>query len=235
MGGMGWFSRRRKTGPDEELTAPADPKDAEGDSEPGATEPATAELDIAESAAELDIAGSGAELDIAESGAESGAEPGLAELDIGDLGPEFEAGRPWTGRALLLPATPTPTNASELARIAAEAAQSVAGIELDFSPASLEQVDGILDGFRDAGSDVMAESIFIFGCYIGEVMVRNAGYIWVDTPADLAKHLGILTVYHPETQAHANPINKAFKRVDYGEPDNLPYFYQVFASDGPFG
>ncbi|WP_232007178.1 hypothetical protein [Mycobacterium intermedium] len=210
---MGWFSRRRKTDPDEELTAPVTPADAEGDSDPGASEPDTAEPDVYE----------------------PGTAKPVAELDIGEVGPEFEAGRPWTGRALLLPATPTPANASELARIATEAAQTVAGIDLDFSPASLQVVDGILDGFREAGSDIMAESIFIFGCYIGEVLVRNAGYEWVNTPADLAKHLGVLTVYHPETQAHANPINKAFKRVDYGEPDNLPYFYQVFAGDGPFG
>lgn len=156
-----------------------------------------------------------------------------ADIDIAPEEFDSDAGRPWTGRALLLPARPTPANASELARIAAEAAQTVAGIELDFSPASLHQVDGILDGFRDAGSDIMAESIFIFGCYLGEVMVRHAGYVWVDTPADLAKHLGVLTVYHPGTQSHANPINKAFKRVDYGDPDNLPYFYHVFTSEDP--
>ena len=28
----------------------------------------------------------------------------------------------------------------------------------------------------------------------------------------------------------ANPIGKAFKRVDLGETENLPYFYQVFTN-----
>ena len=64
-------------------------------------------------------------------------------------------------------------------------------------------------------------------------MVRNADYVWVDTPADLARHLGTLTVHHPGTGANANPINKAFKRVDYGEPDNLTYFYRVFTAEDP--
>lgn len=144
-----------------------------------------------------------------------------------------DAGPPWTGRALVLPATPTPANAAALANVAAQAAQAVAGIELDFSPASLQQLDDILAKFRGPGSDAMAETIFVFGCYIGEVMVRHAGYVWVETPADLVQHLGKLTVYHSGKESHANPINKAFKRVDYGDPDNLPYFYHVFTTDNP--
>lgn len=142
--------------------------------------------------------------------------------------PRADAGPPWVGRALSLPAMPTPDAAPELARRAVEAALKVSGINLDYSPASLHHVDAILDGFRKPGSDVMAETIFVFGCYLGEVMVRNAGYVWVDTPTDLARHLGALTVHHPDTDSHANPISKAFKRVDYGEPDNLTYFYRVF-------
>lgn len=144
-----------------------------------------------------------------------------------------EAGPPWNGRALLLPATPSPATAADIARRAVEAAEALSAIDLDFSPASLAEVDAILDGFRGPGSDVMAEPIFALGCYLGEVMVRNAGYVWVDTPADLARHLGMLTVYHPGTQTHANPISKAFKRVDYGSPDNLTYFYRVYTTERP--
>ena len=166
----------------------------------------------------------------------SGPEPEITRATRARLpvSPESSAGPPWTGRALQLPAAPTPANAGELASSAADAARQVAGIELDFSPASLQQVDEILDGFRQAGSDFLAESIYVFGCYLGEVMVRHAGYQWVETPDDLVRHLGRLTVYHPGTRSHANPIDKAFKRVDYGDPDNLPYFYRVFTADNPF-
>ncbi|WP_244895922.1 hypothetical protein [Mycobacterium asiaticum] len=146
------------------------------------------------------------------------------------IAPKTDAGPPWVGRALRLPVLPTPAAAAELAGRAADAAREVSGVELDYSPDSLEYVDAMLEVFREPGSDVMAESIFLFGCYIGEVLVRNAGYVWVDTPDHLAQHLGTLTVYHPGTGAHANPISKAFKRVDYGKPDNLPYFYRVYAA-----
>ncbi|MDT5222814.1 MAG: hypothetical protein QOG19_221 [Mycobacterium sp.] len=157
-------------------------------------------------------------------GAPSDQAPGAARAD---------AGPPWTGRALLLPAVPAATTASGLAARAADAARTMFDIELDFTPGSLDQVDTILNGFREPGSDRMAEFIFIFGCYLGEVMVRNADYVWVDTPADLVRHLGALTVHNPGTGANANPINKAFKRVDYGEPDNLTYFYRVFTAEDP--
>jgi hypothetical protein len=127
---------------------------------------------------------------------------------------------------------PTSVTASELAARAADAAEKMFDIQLDFTPASLQHVDAILNGFREPGSDRMAEFIFIFGCYIGEVMVRNADYAWVETPAELARHLGALTVQHRDTGAQANPISKAFKRVDYGEPDNLAHFYRVFTTEG---
>ncbi|WP_241010748.1 hypothetical protein [Mycobacterium camsae] len=106
-------------------------------------------------------------------------------------------------------------------------------IELDYKPESLRHVDRILDGFREPGSNAVAESIFVFGCYLGEVMVRNAGYEWVDTPPDLAKQLGMLTVYRASTRAHASPIWKAFKRVDNGESDSVTYFYHVFTTIDP--
>src|SRR6202048_990237 len=87
-----------------------------------------------------------------------------------------DAGPPWTGRALLLPTMPAATTASGLAARAADAARTVFDIELDFTPGSLHRVDEILHGFREPGSDRMAEFIFIFGCYLGEVMVRHADY-----------------------------------------------------------
>lgn len=161
-----------------------------------------------------------------------GEEGAAVEVISGDAA-AVAAGPAWTGRALLLPAVPSPATAAEIAGRAVAAAQTLSAVELDFSPASLHDVDAILDGFRGPGSDLMAEPIFVLGCYLGEVMVRNAGYVWVDTPAELAQHLGSLTVYHPGTHTHANPISKAFKRVDYGSPDNLTYFYRAYTTDSP--
>lgn len=85
-------------------------------------------------------------------------------------------GAAWTGRPLRLPAPPRAEHAAELAQWAVDAARSVSGVELDYSPGSLSLVDGILEEFREPGSDAVAETIFVFGCYVGEVLVRNASY-----------------------------------------------------------
>lgn len=139
-------------------------------------------------------------------------------------------GPAWTGRGLRLPAPPDPEHAAELAQRAVDAARNVSGVELDYSPGSLSLVDGILDEFREPGSDAVAETIFVFGCYLGEVLVRNAGYEWVDTPPEVARYTFPLTIYRASTAAHANPIGKAFKRVDNGDTDSVAYFYSVFSA-----
>ncbi|MBU8820423.1 hypothetical protein KL864_31595 [Mycolicibacterium goodii] len=140
-------------------------------------------------------------------------------------------GPAWTGRGLRLPAPPDPEHAAELAQRAVDAARNVSGVELDYSPASLSLVDGILEEFREPGSDAVAETIFVFGCYVGEVLVRNAGYEWVNTPPEAARYTFPLTIYRASTAGHANPIGKAFKRVDNGGTDSVAYFYSVFATD----
>lgn len=86
-----------------------------------------------------------------------------------------------------------------------------------------------LDSFREPGSDAVAETIFVFGCYIGEVLVRNADYQWVRTPPEVARMFMPLTVFRASTVSRVNPIGKAFKRVDNGPIDDIPYFYQLFS------
>lgn len=137
----------------------------------------------------------------------------------------------WSGRSLRLPVPPEPEYAAALADRVVVASRSVSGVELDYHPASLSAVDAILDGFSASGSDTLAETIFAFGCYIGEVMVRHAGFRWVQTPSELTGTLGPLTVYRESSGAHVNPIGKAFKRVDNGPVDDLRYFYDIFTRD----
>lgn len=143
-------------------------------------------------------------------------------------------GPAWTGRALRLPVAPTADHAAELAHRAVDAERNINGIELGYTAASLNRVDEILEVFRGPGSDATAESVFVFGCYVGEVLVRNAGYAWVDSSPEVACWGGQLTVYRASDKAHASPIWKAFKRVNNGEVDSVAYYYQVCAavSDG---
>ncbi|WP_241473877.1 hypothetical protein [Mycolicibacterium neoaurum] len=144
-------------------------------------------------------------------------------------------GPAWSGRPLRLPAPPDPEHAAEHAQRVVVAAQSISRVVLDFSPASLRDVDAILDDFAESGSNAVAETVFAFGCYIGEVLVRHSGYHWVATPAGLSATLGPLTVYRESTGARVNPISKAFKRVDYGPVDDLMYFYDIFTRNGVSG
>lgn len=143
-------------------------------------------------------------------------------------------GPAWSGRGLRLPAPPTAEHAAQLAQRAVDAERNISGVELDYSPASLVRVDEVLDSFREPGSDAVAETIFVFGCYVGEVFVRHADYEWVDNSPETARYTFPLTVYRAAAKTHANPIGKAFKRVDNGAVDSVAYFYQVFAGEtGP--
>lgn len=132
---------------------------------------------------------------------------------------------------------PTAKHASDLAQRAVDAERNINGVELDYTPESLNRVDDILNSFRAPGSDAVAETIFVFGCYVGEVLARNASYEWVDSSPEVARWGGQLTLYRASDMAHASPIWKAFNRVNYGEADSVAYFYQacavVSSSDRP--
>jgi hypothetical protein len=129
---------------------------------------------------------------------------------------------------------PTPENASRFAADIVKAAQNVSGVALDYSADSLKHVDDIIEGMRSEGcsADQVAETLFGFGCYVGEVLVRQAGATWqqsADTP--MANFAGFPLVLHLRGQSYCNPIAKAFKRLDNGPEDSLPYFYAVFTKD----
>ncbi len=131
---------------------------------------------------------------------------------------------------------PTPDNAPLFAADIATSTADITGTALDFSPGSLKVVDDIIDGFRREGcnSDQVAETLFGFGCYVGEVLVRNARGQWRNTgDTKMANLAGFPLVVELPNDAICNPIGKAFKRIENGEEDSLPYFYQVFAQARP--
>lgn len=53
----------------------------------------------------------------------------------------------------------------------------------------------------------------------------------MDTPPEVARYTFPLTIYRASTATHANPIGKAFKRVDNGDIDSVAYFYRVFTAE----
>jgi hypothetical protein len=127
---------------------------------------------------------------------------------------------------------PTPENAANFAADIAAAAFRISGAKLDYSVGSLQPVDDILEKMRGDGvkSTQVAETLFGFGCYVGEVFVRNVAAIWRNSAdTKMAGMPGFPLVIQTGADAFCNPIGKAFKRVDNGIEDSLPYFYQVFS------
>lgn len=87
-------------------------------------------------------------------------------------------------------------------------------------------------GLRARAAAATAQTVFTFGCYLGEVMFRHAGYRWVDTPPGPARNLGPLAVCRTADSGYANPIGTAVKRVDNGAADSVAYFNRVFTTTG---
>jgi hypothetical protein len=128
---------------------------------------------------------------------------------------------------------PTPENAPKFAAEIVAAAADISGVKLDYSVASLSSVDEIIEGLRQNGCtpDQVGETLFGFGCYVGEVFVRRAGGRWRNAgETSMANFAGFPLVVELGEESFCNPIGKAFKRLENGEEDSLPYFYQVFAA-----
>jgi hypothetical protein len=123
---------------------------------------------------------------------------------------------------------PTPEHMADHATVAVQAASSVEGILLDFDVASLSAVDGILGRFHDErlNRDQVGETVFSLGAYIGEVIVRSAGGSWTTVADDHPLGSRWPLVDLPSGRL-LNPIGKAFKRLENGEVDSIPYFYSA--------
>jgi hypothetical protein len=81
----------------------------------------------------------------------------------------------------------------------------------------------------------MNETICLFGCYLGEVIIQNHGGQWKlagDTgfrnlaPADML-------VLETPNKAVWNPLGKAFKLLENGMEDSLAFFYGVATAKLP--
>jgi hypothetical protein len=129
---------------------------------------------------------------------------------------------------------PTPEYAAQHAELMIQPARDISGVDLDFSPGSLEAIDRIIDQMRLEGvrSDQVAETLFGFGCYVGEVFVRSNGACWRPTDeTGMAGLAGFPIVVELGPDNICNPIGKVFKRLENGDEDSLVYFYRVFGGE----
>jgi hypothetical protein len=126
-------------------------------------------------------------------------------------------------------------NAADHARLAVEAAREH-DVELDYSPASLEGLDAEVEGLREEGlsGEDAAEVLFVFGCYLGEVMVRGLGGRWAPTARSALRGVTPwpMVVALPDGSAW-DAIGKAYRRLELGDSEYLPAFYAAAERRGP--
>jgi hypothetical protein len=133
--------------------------------------------------------------------------------------------------ALRFPASAT--NAAAHARLAVQVAREEFDLELDFSPRSLEDVDAQIESLRDDGmtGEDAAEALFVFGCYVGEVMVRHLRGAWVPTARSPLRDVSPWPmVVRLRSGATWDPIGKAYRRLELGDSEYLPAFFAAAAA-----
>jgi hypothetical protein len=123
-------------------------------------------------------------------------------------------------------------NAFDHAQLAVEAAYEDSGLDLDYTPHSLEQVDAQIESLRDDGltGEDVAEALFVFGCYIGTVMARALGGRWVDTARSPLAGVSPwpMVVVLPHGSAW-DAIGKAYMRLELGDSEYLPAYFTLAA------
>jgi len=101
-------------------------------------------------------------------------------------------------------------------------------LPLDYSVASLRVVDFLIDGLRKGGADRerARETLFGLGAYVGEVLVRRAGAVWVDCDAHQRAYFGqSVGVRMPDGRVW-NPLGKVHNRFEADGPEeSLQTFY----------
>jgi len=105
------------------------------------------------------------------------------------------------------------------------------GLHLDYGVPSLGQIDGILDDLRrDQRFETIQPILFSLGCYVGEVIVRNAKARW-RTPESLGLTAMASSpiVLEMADGRSCNPVGKVYRRFEHGSADDLAVFYRSIA------
>ncbi|MDV9190104.1 hypothetical protein R6L23_18125 [Streptomyces sp. SR27] len=110
-----------------------------------------------------------------------------------------------------------------------ERATARARLPLDYTAESLRVVDRLVDGLRrgGAGREEVAGPLLAIGAYVGEVLVREAGAVWVDLPPD---HLLRTVFTHPVGSRMPdgrvwNPLGRTVNRFEIGPGESLQTYF----------
>jgi hypothetical protein len=135
---------------------------------------------------------------------------------------------------ITLPKRPTPENAPGYADTAVSAAKNIDKLSLDYSTESLETVEDILQRFHQekVSVDKIGGALFAFGCYAGEVLIRNFGGKWKrEEETEMKGFAEFFVVVELPNGVICNPVGKVFNMVMDGEK-GLAYFYYIMTKEG---
>ena len=124
----------------------------------------------------------------------------------------------------------TAADAYRIAEQVVELMRDNTGVELDFSVESLARVDELLVGWHEGGStsESMPKNVYLFGCYLGEVIIRNHGGRWRQTTGTAQEEAGgFPVVLELPGGTICNPIGQVSKLLDNGPQNRLLFFCQV--------
>jgi hypothetical protein len=131
--------------------------------------------------------------------------------------------------------TPSPENAAEIGAMVMPFVQENYGLRLDYSVQSLRQVDGIIDDLRQTEKfEQLQPLLFSMGCYVGEVLVRNAKARWRTTESlGMAAVASSPIVIEMTDGRGCNPVGKVYKRFQKGAAEDIAFFYHVMVEAPP--
>jgi len=96
----------------------------------------------------------------------------------------------------------------------------------------LFDMDGVLYN-SEQPIEGAAEALFVFGCYVGEVMARALGGRWMATArTPLAKISPWPMVVVLRDGSTWDPIGKVYKRLELGDSEYLPAYFVAAAAAG---
>jgi hypothetical protein len=118
-----------------------------------------------------------------------------------------------------------PLQAAHRAKMMVKSAAQL-GVELDFSPDSLTNIDMLIDKERETGIGMTKEMEFVMlslGAYVGEVMVKHLDAKWV-SGADSATQDPLLILI--DNKFAINVISIVLRRFVTGPPNSAATLYE---------
>ncbi|MGD9918461.1 MAG: DUF6278 family protein [Paenirhodobacter sp.] len=123
----------------------------------------------------------------------------------------------------------SPETAAEAAASFVATVARTQGVTLDYSVESLAFVDRLLGQFHDGGdrAQAMPKTVASASCYLGEVIRRHAGGVWIRPEESDAPEVMRFPLMMRIGSASIVPFFKVAKRIDNGPEDDLVFYYAV--------